>query len=357
MSSFVPWRPLLASVVCAACSSAIAPRPDAGAGAVSRRDVTVESDPGVSIAVREVLARDRAEGVPVLLVHGAGGGGIASFDVPIPGYSLAEDLARAGHAVYVLDVRGWGRSTRPAAMEAPPEANEPLVGSAEAVRDIAAVVARIRSQRHSAVALVGWATGGHWAGMYAATHADDVSHLVMLNAMYGTPGPWSLRAGLEDADRPGVLSPSLGAYLVRRATGLVRGWEASIPVVDRDAWRDPRVSAAYVNATIASDPTSSQREPPSVRVPTGPLRDSYALAGGTRMWDASALRAAVLVVRGSLDFWSRPEDLAALRRDLVHARRVEIIEIPGATHFVFLDRPEHGRDRLIALLRSFLAQP
>jgi len=50
-----------------------------------------------------------------------------------------------------------------------------------------------------------------------------------------------------------------------------------------------------------------------------------------------------------------PEDLAALRRDLVHARRVKIIEIPGATHFVLLDRPEHDRDRLIALLRSFLA--
>lgn len=355
MSSEVPWRLLLASLACAACAASIAPRSDAGT--VTRRDVTVESDPGVSIAVREVLAPGHTESIPVLLVHGAGGGGVASFDVQVPGYSLAEDLARAGHAVYVLDVRGWGRSTRPTAMDAPPEANEPLVGSAEAVRDIAAVVAWIRNQRHSPVALIGWATGGHWAGMYAAAHPDDVSHLVMLNAMYGTPGAWSLRAGLEDPDRPGVLSPSLGAYSARRATGLVRGWEASIPVADKDAWRDPRVSAAYTAATVASDPTSSQRVPPSVRVPTGPLRDSYGLASGTRMWEASALRAAVLVVRGNLDFWSRPEDLAALRRDLVHARRVEIVEIPGATHFVFLDRPEHGRDRLLALLRSFLTQP
>ena len=254
-------------------------------------------------------------------------------------------------------MRGWGRSTRPAALDVPPEANAPAVSTDEAVRDISAVVAWIRGQRPGAIALIGWATGGHWAGMYAADHADAISHLVMLNALYGTPGAWSLRPRLEDPARPGELSPSLGAYSVRDAANLVRAWEASIPAADKAMWRDPRVAAAYTDATIASDPTSSQRDPPSARVPTGPLRDSFALAGGARMWDAGAIRAATLVVRGSLDFWSRPDDLAALRRELVHARRVEVVELPGATHFVFLDRPEHGRERLVAMLRTFLAQP
>lgn len=282
---------------------------------------------------------------------------MASFDVPVPGYSLAEDLARAGHATYLLDVRGWGRSTRPAALDAPPEANEPAVSSDEAVRDIAVVVAWIRGQRPGPIALIGWATGGHWVGMYAAGHADAISHLVMLNALYGTPGAWSLRSRLEDPARPGELSPSLGAYNLRDAPNLIRAWQASIPVPDKATWCDPRVASAYADATIASDPTSGQRDPPSARVPAGPLRDSFALAGGTRMWDAGAIRAATLVVRGSLDFWSRPDDLAALRRELVHTRRVEVVELPGAAHFVFLDRPEHGRERLVAMLRSFLAQP
>jgi pimeloyl-ACP methyl ester carboxylesterase len=150
---------------------------------------------------------------------------------------------------------------------------------------------------------------------------------------------------------------SLGADSLRDAPNLVRAWEASIPVADKAAWRDPRVAAAYTAAAIASDPTSSQRDPPSVRVPSGPLRDSYELAGGTRAWNAEAIRGATMVVRGELDFWSRPEDVAALRRELVHARRVEIVELPGATHFVFLDRPEHGRARLVATLCAFLAQP
>jgi pimeloyl-ACP methyl ester carboxylesterase len=327
---------------------------DAGPGAISRVELTVESAPGIAIAIRAVTAPGAA-GRPVLLVHGAGGGGVASFDLPVPGYSLAEDLARAGHPTYVMDVRGWGRSTRPPALAAPPEANPPAVGSDEAVVDIAAAVAAIRARHRGApVALVGWATGGHWAGMYAAGHPGDVSHLVMLNALYGTPGAWALRAGLEDPARPGELAP-LGAYSRRDGHSLVGRWEASIPLADKDAWRDPRVAAAYVGAALASDPEAARTDPPRVRVPTGPLRDSYFLAGGTPTWRADAITARVLVVRGSLDFWSRPEDLVALRRELRRAAAVEIFEIPGATHLVHLDRPERGRRALVARLVAWLA--
>jgi pimeloyl-ACP methyl ester carboxylesterase len=323
---------------------------------IERRDLTVPSDRGISVAFREVVAPGHDDRVPVVLVHGAGVGGISAFDLPVPGYSLSEDLARAGHPTYAIDVRGWGHSTRPAILDAAPDANPPAVGSDEAVRDIGALVAWIRARRHRAVAVVGWATGGHWAGMYAATQPDAVSHLVMLNAIYGTPAAWSLRARLEDPDRPGELSRSLGAYALRDAASLLRSWDANIPVADKASWRDPRVAEAYASIAIASDPTSSQRTPPSVRVPNGPLRDSYLLAGGTRMWQARDVRAATLVIRSELDFWSRPEDVEALRTELVQARRVEIATLPRATHLVFLDRPERGRAQLLDMLVQFLAR-
>lgn len=323
---------------------------------ISRHDLAVPSDPGITVAFREVIAVGHDDGVPVVLVHGAGVGGVSAFDPPVAGYSLAEDLARAGHAAYALDVRGWGRSTRPAALDAPAEANPPAVGSEEAVRDIAAVVAWVRARRGRPVALVGWATGGHWAGMFAATHPDAVSHLVMLNTIYGVPGAWPMRARLEDADRPGELSRSIGAYSLRNAAGLLQPWDRNIPVEDKASWRDPRVAEAYAATAIAADPTSGQRTPPSARVPTGPLRDSYLLAGGTKLWQAADVRAATLVVRSELDFWSRPEDVAALQRELVHTRRVEVAELAGATHLAFLDRPEHGRAALLALVVRFLAR-
>jgi hypothetical protein len=161
----------------------------------------------------------------------------------------------------------------------------------------------------------------------------------------------------EPGERPGELSRSLGAYGLRDAKNLLRPWDANIPVDDKAAWRDPRVAAAYTEVTIASDPTAVTRDPPSVRVPSGPLRDSYLLASGTRLWDAGDVRAATLVVRSALDFWSRPEDVSALRRELVHARRVEIAELAGATHLVVLDRPEHGGARFTELLRAFLDAP
>jgi pimeloyl-ACP methyl ester carboxylesterase len=348
------------SIGAPACGgSAASPAPAAKssaapAAAIDRRDRIVESEPGISIAFREVIARGHHDRVPVILVHGAGGGGISSFDVPVPGYSLAEDLARAGHPASAIDVRGWGHSTRPAALDAPADANPPAVLSDEAVRDIAAVAAQVRAERHRPVALVGWATGGHWAGMFAATHPDDVSHLVMLNTIYGTPGPWVMRARLEDPAHPGQLSPSLGAYSLRGTRSLLSTWDANIPVDDKASWRDPAVADAYAAIAIASDPTSSSRTPPSVRVPTGPLRDSYALASGTPLWRAADIRAATLVIRSELDFWSRTEDVQALERELTHARRVETLTLPNATHVVFLDRPEHGRPELVAALRRFL---
>lgn len=129
---------------------------------MSRQDFYVTSDPNIQLFVREVQSNPKSASarVPILLVHG--GGGLASFDLNVSGYSLAEDLAKAGHPVYVMNVRGWERSTRPAALDAPPKANPPLVPSKEAVRDISAVVACIRARNQDrSVALVGWATGGH----------------------------------------------------------------------------------------------------------------------------------------------------------------------------------------------------
>src|SRR5262245_63440163 len=255
-----------------ACSSkapatTVAARPE-----IARDTWKVTSDAGIEIAVHEVVPRN-AGGVPVLLVHGAGLGA-ASFDLPVAGYSLAEDIARAGHATYMIDIRGWGASTRPPALAADPVAHPPAVSSDEAVRDIAAAVEEIR-RRHGgrAIALVGWATGGHWVGMYAAKHTAAVDRLVLLNTLYGTRAPWTLNDAVEDS--PGRFSAAIGAYALRDGKSLIGRWEASIPGDDKDLWRDPKVAEAYVAAAMASDPTSRERGPPTVRVPRGPLRGRH----------------------------------------------------------------------------------
>src|SRR5262249_22116453 len=55
----------------------------------------------------------------VLFVHGAGTPAEVSFDVPFADYSWMAFLAKAGFDVFSMDMTGYGRSTRPSAMNDP----------------------------------------------------------------------------------------------------------------------------------------------------------------------------------------------------------------------------------------------
>jgi pimeloyl-ACP methyl ester carboxylesterase len=55
----------------------------------------------------------------VLFVHGAGTPAEVAFDVPYQDYSWMAYLAKAGFDVFAMDVTGYGRSTRPPAMNDP----------------------------------------------------------------------------------------------------------------------------------------------------------------------------------------------------------------------------------------------
>ncbi|MFJ6676650.1 alpha/beta hydrolase [Actinosynnema sp. NPDC091369] len=316
-----------------------------------RKDWKVRGDAG-HLGVREVRPARSARGRPVLLLSGARVPGIASFDLPVPGGSLAADLAREGHRVFIVDARGYGASDRPPALDAPPSANPPAVTGEQVVRDIAAVVEWVpATTRHRRVDLVGWATGGHWAAWYASGHPDRVEHLVVLNSLYGaTDGHPVLGRGSdhEDPARPGHFDDARhGAYRLATGPGLLGGWDASIPLDDKSAWRDPRVATTYVEHALASDPTSADREPPAFRAPTGALKDSFHLATGRRLWHAGTITARTLVLSGELDFWSRADDVTTVVADLRQARDVRAVHLERATHFVHLDRAERGRDRLL----------
>src|SRR5882762_1568047 len=52
----------------------------------------------------------------VLFVHGAGTPAEVAFDVPYQDYSWMAYLAQAGFDVFAMDMTGYGRSTRPTAM-------------------------------------------------------------------------------------------------------------------------------------------------------------------------------------------------------------------------------------------------
>jgi pimeloyl-ACP methyl ester carboxylesterase len=269
----------------------------------------------------------------------------------VPGGSLAEDLARAGHRVFVVDARGYGRSTRPAAMAEPPSAHPPAVPGDEVVRDIDAVVRWVRAEQ---VDLVGWATGGHWAAWYASVHPRRVANLVVYNSLYGATAGHAMLEQYEDPARPGHFDDSVGAYRLSTAAELLPAWDASIPVPDKSTWRDPAVAQSYVDLAVRSDSTSEERDPPNFRAPNGAMKDSYLLATGRQLWDAGAILARTLVIRSEYDFWSREDDVPTLAAALTTAKEVRTVTLAGATHHVHLDRMEKGRGQLLAELLTWL---
>ena len=119
-------------------------------------------------------------------------------------------LARAGFDVFSMDMTGYGRSTRPPAMNDPcnlPQAQQaPFVPAkipqpcaatfltamttmSSDWNDIGAVVDHLRAVRHvERVSLVGWSQGGPRTAGYAAQHPEKVARLVVLAPAYGRDG-------------------------------------------------------------------------------------------------------------------------------------------------------------------------
>ena len=98
----------------------------------------------------------------------------STFDLSLDGLSWMDFIARAGYDVYLVDVRGYGGSTRPATMSEPPGRSSPIATLAEAVDDVDAAVDFIRRRRQvERINLIGWSWGTAVMGRYAATHGDE----------------------------------------------------------------------------------------------------------------------------------------------------------------------------------------
>jgi pimeloyl-ACP methyl ester carboxylesterase len=320
---------------------------------IQRQDFLIPGGAG-RLHVREVRDHRHAKPKNLILLHGGGPGGVPSFDLPVAGYSLAEDFVKRGFRIFVMEVRGWGNSTKPREMDRPSHNSALLVSTKEAADDIERVVGWVVRRTHEKTALLGWASGGHWACAYASRGPADLNALILLNTLYSVNAPWELRASMQDRDNPEQFDRHAGGYRIVDRSGLLRRWDASIPAADKTEWRDPAVANAYVSQTLATDRKASSHNPPSVRIPIGYQADAFNLSLGRPLFAGKDIRVPVLVVRGEFDFWSRPADLNALARDLVNSPKVKTLTIRGGTHYLFLDRPEHGRSQFISEVLNFL---
>jgi pimeloyl-ACP methyl ester carboxylesterase len=271
----------------------------------------------------------------LLYVHGATYPSETAFDLPIEGASMMDLIAARGYDVHLVDIRGYGRSTRPPEMSAPPEANPPIVTTDVAVRDFGAAVDHVLRRRGVAtINLMGWSWGTAIAGTYTAAHNDKVHRLVLFAPL------WIFRKDAVIAPAPEAKSaPALGAYrLVSKEVAKAR-WLQGVPEDKKANLIPPGVFEAWIEATWATDPDATKHNPPMLRAPNGVIADALATwSAGTAHYDPGNITVPTFLIHAEWDFDLPSYQAHAYFAALTNAPYKRLVEIGEGTHTVMLEK-------------------
>ena len=292
------------------------------------------------IYVREkVLAGTLARGATaanrvVLFVHGAGTPAEVAFDVPYKDYSWMAYLARVGFDVFAMDMTGYGRSTRPAAMNDPcnfpkeqqaqfsgnvlkadcaPSYDLPITTMSSDWNDLGTVVDYLRGMRHvDRVALLGWSQGGPRAAGYTARNPDKISRLVILAPAYNRDMP---------LDAPSVLPRSDGPMNAQSEADFTANWDRQTGCPDQ---YEPGTSRAIWSGMIASDPVGATWGPGVRRAPQVPT-------WGFNKTVAGKIEVPFLMISGAYDKQVAPQRVRDLFADLAAKQKI-FIDLACSSH-------------------------
>ncbi len=300
------------------------------------------SDPGIKLHVRnkypsatKFFPQDKI----VLFVHGATYPSESAFDIDLPGGSWMDYAATLGYDAYLVDIRGYGRSTRPASMDAAPDQNPAFADTADAIKDAGAAVDFIRYRRNvDKINLVGWSWGTTIMGGFTAKNNDKVVKLVLYGPL------WTLK-------EPPPFSGS-GAYRTvtkeaARARGLRGIPDARKGEISPQAWFDK-----WWDANLATDPVGAKQTPPVLRVPNGVLKDVVEFLGkGKPLYNPSDIRVPTLVIVAEWD-----QDTPLFMAQEVFSRLVNTpykrqVVLAEGTHAIAVEK---NRMELIKEVQRFL---
>ncbi|MBZ0169704.1 Alpha/beta hydrolase fold protein [Candidatus Methylomirabilis lanthanidiphila] len=343
------------AVAVVAISTSAAGAVEQGNAIVKEEFLVQGKDQGVKLFVREKrlanLPKIAKENV-VLFVHGIPGPGSVIFDLAVPGYSWLEYAAERGFDAFTLDIRGFGRSTRPTEMKELPYQNLPIVRTDQVMRDLDVAVDFIRSKRKvEKVNIIGYSIGASWSALYATLHPEKVGKLVMYGAIYGRNSTFVSAFGdPTNPDRPNL---EMGAYRYLGRKELLDQWDGWIKLELQDEWRDREVIDAWIDALLGSDPTAKQRSPESVQVPNGPYIDWHEIHAGRSLFDPARIKAPTMIVRGSAEELITNEAADELLQRLTSAPSKRRLDIGDSTHYAVLEK---NRLQLYRGVQNFLEE-
>ncbi len=313
---------------------------------VIMEEMMVPSDPGTEIYVRNKRPADMTTFRPertVLYVHGATYPASTAFDLKLGNLSWMDYIAAHGYDVYLLDLRGYGKSTRPKEMAEDAKNHPPIVRGDTAVKDIGAAVDFILKRRNiPRVNLIGWSWGTTLMATYTTQNPGKVERLVLYAPAWIRQTASLVQAG------PGPLAAyrkvSRDQALGRWMTGVPEDKKATlIPSGWFDAWAD---------ATFATDPEGAKASPPFIRAPNGVIQDGAEFFGaGKAYYDPAKITVPTLLVQAEWDRDLPPYMAQTLFPLLVNSPGKRYVQLPEGTHTIIMEK---NRLMLFEAVQAFL---
>jgi pimeloyl-ACP methyl ester carboxylesterase len=321
---------------------------------ISARELATESyripsdTPGIELYLRNKRPAEvksfPAERI-LLYVHGATYPAETAFDLPLAGMSWMGYIACHGWDVYLVDLRGYGQSTRPAEMARPAEEGKPIVTTDVAVRDVGAAVEHILKRRGVArLNLLGWSWGTAIMGTYAAGNTDKVARIVLYAPLWLRKTP-----SLVGGEGP------LGTYRTVTQEQAKKRWLTGVPDAAKHDLIPEGWFEAWAQATWATDPDSGKWNPPLLRAPNGVVQDGREYwSAGRPYYDPRAIAAATLLVHGEWDQDTPGYMAQSVFALLEKAAWKRLVVIGAGTHTVIM---ETNRMQLFREVQLFLDEP
>ena len=302
-------------------------------------------DPGISLYVRNKHPKGvkSFQGENILLyVHGATYPAETAFDLKLNGLSWMDYIAQHGYDVYLVDLRGYGKSTRPSEMDKPAADNEPIVRTETAVKDVGAAVDFILKRRGVAkINLLGWSWGTTIMGLYTTQNNDKVNRLVLY-------APQWIRSTAALTDSGG----KLGAYRSVSRDAAKGRWLNGVAEDKKVDLIPPGWFEAWADATFATDPVGSKQTPPVLRAPNGVVQDGREFWGaGKALYDPAGIRVPTFLAHAEWDADLPSYMLHAYFAKLTNVPYKRYVEIGEGTHTVIMEK---NRMQLFQAVQQFL---
>ena len=270
----------------------------------------------------------------VLFVHGAGTPAEVAFDVPYQDYSWMAYLAQAGFDAFSVDMTGYGRSTRPAAMNDPcnlapaqqalfiprlipapcPAAyGQAMTSIASDWADVGAAVDYLRALRGvERVSLVAWSLGGPRSGGYTARNPQKVHRLVLLAPAYSREGR---------GEAPAKVPADGVVFNTQSRAEFDANWDRQVGCPAQ--YEKPAADSVW-SAMIASDPVGATWG-------TGVRRAPQTTTWGWNAAVATKTQTPTLMVAGIHDKQVVPDRVKELYEDLGASQKV-MIDLGCSSH-------------------------